>query len=60
MMVERRKRKRPARADWNDARGIDGALALGAILSPTVMIGVEMGNLDLLIFALVGAAAVGQ
>jgi len=35
----------------------DGALALVAILSPAVMMGVERGNLDLLILALVGAAA---
>ena len=35
----------------------DGALALVAILSPSVMMGVERGNLDLLILALVGAAA---
>ena len=35
----------------------DGALALAAILSPAVMMGVERGNLDLLILALVGAAA---
>ncbi len=36
---------------------IDGAVALAAILSPSVMMGVERGNLDLLILALVGAAA---
>jgi hypothetical protein len=35
----------------------DGALAMVAILSPSVMMGVERGNLDLLILALVGAAA---
>ena len=35
----------------------DGALALMAILSPSVMMGVERGNLDLLILALVGGAA---
>lgn len=34
-----------------------GAFGLGAILSPSVMMGVERGNLDILIFALVGAAA---
>src|SRR5579872_4485032 len=34
-----------------------GAFALGAILSPSVMMGVERGNLDLLILALVGSAA---
>lgn len=34
-----------------------GLLALGAILSPSVMMGIERGNLDLLILALVGAAA---
>ena len=36
---------------------IDGAVALAAILSPSVMMGVERGNLDLLILALVGTAA---
>ena len=35
----------------------DGALALIAIVSPSVMMGVERGNLDLLILALVGATA---
>jgi len=35
----------------------DGMLALAAILSPSVMMGVERGNLDLLILALVGGAA---
>ncbi len=35
----------------------DGVFALGAILSPSVMMGVERGNLDLLVFALVGSAA---
>jgi len=35
----------------------DGALAMVAILSPSVLMGVERGNLDLLILALVGAAA---
>jgi len=35
----------------------NGVLALAAILSPSVMMGVERGNLDLLILALVGAAA---
>jgi len=35
----------------------DGALAMVAILSPSVMMGVERGNLDLLILALVGTAA---
>jgi hypothetical protein len=34
-----------------------GAIALGAIISPSVMMGVERGNLDLLILALVGSAA---
>jgi hypothetical protein len=34
-----------------------GVTALGALLSPSVMMGIERGNLDLLIFALVGAAA---
>jgi hypothetical protein len=34
-----------------------GVFALGAILSPSVMMGVERGNLDLLILALVGSAA---
>lgn len=34
-----------------------GVMALGAIMSPAVMMGVERGNLDLLILALVGAAA---
>jgi hypothetical protein len=34
-----------------------GVIALGAIISPSVMMGVERGNLDLLILALVGAAA---
>ena len=34
-----------------------GVIALGAIVSPTVMMGVERGNLDLLILALVGSAA---
>ncbi len=36
---------------------IDGAVVLAAILSPSVMMGVERGNLDLLILALVGTAA---
>jgi len=35
----------------------DGALALVAILSPSVMMGVERGNFDLSILALVGGAA---
>ena len=35
----------------------DGVVGLGAILSPSVMMGVERGNLDLLILALVGSAA---
>jgi hypothetical protein len=35
----------------------EGLLALVAILSPSVMMGVERANPDLLIFALVGAAA---
>jgi hypothetical protein len=34
-----------------------GLIALGAIISPSVMMGVERGNLDLLILALVGFAA---
>ena len=34
-----------------------GVIALGAVISPPVMMGVERGNLDLLILALVGAAA---
>lgn len=34
-----------------------GASGLAAILSPSVLMGVERGNLDLLIFALVGSAA---
>ena len=34
-----------------------GAIALAAVISPSVMIGVERGNLDLLILALVGSAA---
>jgi hypothetical protein len=34
-------------------------IALGAIISPSVMMGVERGNLDLLILALVGFAALG-
>ena len=35
----------------------DGALALFAILSPSVLMGIERGNLDVLILALVGGAA---
>jgi hypothetical protein len=34
-----------------------GLIALGAVISPSVMMGVERGNLDLLILALVGLAA---
>jgi hypothetical protein len=34
-----------------------GLIALGAVISPSVMMGVERGNLDLLILALVGSAA---
>jgi hypothetical protein len=34
-----------------------GAIALGALISPSVMMGIERGNLDLLVLALVGAAA---
>jgi hypothetical protein len=34
-----------------------GVIALAAIISPSVMMGVERGNLDLLILALVGSAA---
>jgi hypothetical protein len=34
-----------------------GVTALGAMISPSVMMGVERGNLDLLILALVGSAA---
>ena len=36
----------------------NGALASLAILSPSVMMGIERGNIDLFIFALVGAAAI--
>ena len=36
---------------------LDGAVAMVAILSPSVMMGVERGNVDLLILALVGGAA---
>ena len=35
----------------------DGIVALAAMLSPSVMMGVERGNLDLLILTLVGGAA---
>ena len=34
-----------------------GAIGVGAMISPSVLMGVERGNLDLLILALVGAAA---
>jgi hypothetical protein len=34
-----------------------GVIALGALVSPSVMMGVERGNLDLLILAIVGSAA---
>jgi hypothetical protein len=34
-----------------------GVIALGAMISPSVMMGVERGNLDLLMLALVGSAA---
>src|SRR6185503_11514974 len=34
-----------------------GVVALGALISPTVLMGVERANLDLLILALVGCAA---
>jgi hypothetical protein len=34
-----------------------GVIAVGAIVSPSVMMGVERGNLDLLILALMGSAA---
>src|SRR5262245_18513465 len=34
-----------------------GVIALGAIISPSVMMGVERGNVDLLILTLVGSAA---
>lgn len=34
-----------------------GVIALGAMISPSVMMGVERGNLDLLILALIGSAA---
>jgi hypothetical protein len=34
-----------------------GVIALGAIVSPSVMMGVERSNLDLLILALVGSVA---
>ena len=37
--------------------GYHGVIALAAIISPSVMMGVERGNLDLLILALVGPAA---
>jgi hypothetical protein len=36
---------------------IYGVIALGAVISPSVMMGVERANLDLLILALVGSAA---
>lgn len=36
---------------------VDGLIALIAILSPSVLMGIERGNPDLLILALVGAAA---
>lgn len=35
----------------------DGVVALGALISPSVLMGVERANLDLLILALVGSAA---
>jgi hypothetical protein len=38
-------------------RWYHGIIALGAMISPTVMMGFERGNLDLLILALVGLAA---
>jgi hypothetical protein len=34
-----------------------GVIALGAVISPSVMMGVERGNLDLLVLSLVGLAA---
>lgn len=34
-----------------------GVIALGAVISPSMMMGIERGNLDLLILALVGSAA---
>src|SRR5262249_2301802 len=34
-----------------------GVVALAAVISPSVMMGVERGNLDLLVLTLVGAAA---
>jgi hypothetical protein len=34
-----------------------GVVALGAVISPSVMMGVERGNLDLLMLALMGSAA---
>jgi len=34
-----------------------GVFALGAVISPSVMMGVERGNLDVLLLALVGSAA---
>jgi hypothetical protein len=34
-----------------------GLIALGAIISPSVMMGVERGNLDLIILAIVGSSA---
>ena len=36
---------------------VDGVLSSAAILSPSVMMGVERGNIDLVILALVGSAA---
>jgi hypothetical protein len=36
---------------------VHGVMGLGAIVSPSVMMGVERGNLDLFILAIVGAAA---
>ena len=35
----------------------DGVISFAAILSPSVMMGVERGNIDLVVFALVGSAA---
>ena len=35
----------------------DGVIALTAILSPSVLMGVERGNANLLVFAVTGAAA---
>ena len=36
---------------------LNGVIALGALVSPSVMMGVERGNLDLLVLTLIGASA---